>query len=208
VRKKKLPSRRDFQQGISFKVHLKVFGKTGAMPDNLISVIDLAAKHGKLKQSIFKVLKKHRIEPTKRMGANNRGQVVSYVTQEEASIVASILAARGSSDNEADSDSISDVLLAERGVFFLLALEPRSDPGRFKVGFAASLPERLRQLRCSAPFAEVAATWPCKRLWEKTAIDCIAAGCERVHTEVFRTESIASVREKCERFFAMMPKFS
>lgn len=178
------------------------------MPDNLISVIDLAANHGKLKQSIFKVLKKHHIEPTKRMGANNRGQVVSYITQEEASIVASVLAARRSTVKDENSGSISDVLLAERGVFYLLALEPKTDPGRFKVGFAASLPERLRQLRCSAPFAEVAATWPCKRLWEKTAIDCIAAGCERVHTEIFRTGSLASVREKCERFFGMMPKLS
>src|SRR5882762_10540201 len=139
------------------------------MTDNLISVIDFAAQHGLLKQSVFKILKRHGIEPTKHVGANSRGQVVAYITQEEAGIVVGVLGARRSSANEEDADSISDVLPAERGVFYLLALEPKSDPGRFKVGFAASLPERLRQLRCSAPFSEVAAKWPCKRRWEKTA---------------------------------------
>ena len=30
----------------------------------------------------------------------------------------------------------------------------------FKVGFAVSLPERLRSLKCSAPFLKVVASWP------------------------------------------------
>ena len=105
-------------------------------------------------------------------------------------------------------DSLPDEVLAEQGVFYLVSLESDSDPGRFKVGFGGSLPERLRALRCSAPFAKVIATWPCKRLWEKTAIDCISDDCQRIHTEVFRSASVASVRERCDRFFAMMPKLT
>ena len=107
-----------------------------------------------------------------------------------------------------DSATVSDALLAEQGVFYLLSLEPKSDPGRFKVGFATSLSERLRQLRCSAPFTTVVATWPCKRLWERTAIDSVGEGCERLHTEVFRTTSLEAVRERCDRFFALMPKIA
>lgn len=177
------------------------------MPDDLISVIDLAAQHGRLKQSIFKVLKRLRIEPQKRLGANNRGQVIAYITQEEARIV---IADPGSvvSTDELESDSLPEALLAERGVFYLLSLEPIHDPGRFKVGFAASLPERLRQHRCAAPLAAVVETWPCKRLWEKTAIDCVTDGCERIHTEVFRTALITTVQKKCAQFFAMMPPLS
>jgi hypothetical protein len=162
------------------------------------------------KQTVFKVLKRLRIEPTKRPGANSRGQVISYITEDEARIVIeTIRSARqaGASENR-ESASVADVILDERGVFYLLSLEPKSDPGRFKVGFAASLPERLRQLRCSAPFAEVVATWPCKRLWERTAIDCVTHGCERIHTEVFRAASIASVHERCVEFFALMPKLN
>jgi hypothetical protein len=100
----------------------------------------------------------------------------------------------------------TDAAIAEQGVFYLLQLEPDHDPGRFKVGFATSLPERLRTLKCSAPFIAVLATWPCKNLWEKTAIDCVTQGCERLYTEVFRTDSIDVVRQKCERFFELMPK--
>lgn len=180
------------------------------MPDSMISVIDLAAQHGLLKQTIFKVLKRLGIEPTKRPGANSRGQVVAYITQDEARIVVEALRSGRSPGVSKDLSLTpnSEVVLDERGVFYLLSLEPKTDPGRFKAGFAASLPERLRQLRCSAPFAEVVATWPCKRLWERTAIECVADGSERIHTEVFRAASVASVREKCERFFALMPQIA
>ena len=180
------------------------------MSGSLISVIDLAAQNGFFKQTVFKVIKRLGIEPTKRLGANSRGQVVAYITQEEARIVVEEMRSGPSSGlSQAEGDcSIVEAVLDERGVFYLLSLEPKSDPGRFKVGFAAGLPERLRQLRCSAPFAEVVATWPCKRLWERTAIECVADGAERIHTEVFRAASLASVREKCERFFALMPKIA
>ena len=173
------------------------------MRDTLISVIDLAAQHGLLKQTIFKVLKRLGIEPTKQPGANSRGQVVSYITQEEArTVIEAIQSGRHSgASQDQDCSSVAEVVLEERGVFYLLSLEPELDAGRFKVGFAASLPERLRQLRCSAPKIKVIATWHCKRLWERTAIDCVTDGCEKIHTEVFRAASLAPVRERCERFF-------
>jgi len=148
------------------------------------------------------------IEPTKRRGANNRGQIIAYITREEARVVVGTLrpVTASSESSGEDSPSTPEVLLAEQGVFYLLLLEPKTDAGRFKVGFATNLPERLRQLRCSAPFTVVIATWPCKRLWERTAIECVTEGCERIHTEVFRTISIESLRQKCEQFFALMPK--
>lgn len=182
--------------------------KIDAMSDTVISVIDLAAQNGLLKQSVFKVIKRLGIEPTKRLGANSRGQTVAYITRDEARAVVEVLRpSRGLTTSRDDIGRVEGEL-QERGVFYLLALEPKSDPGRFKVGFAASLPERLRQLRCSAPFAEVIATWPCKRLWERTAIECVADTSERLHTEVFRADSLVAVREKCNRFFAIMPKIA
>jgi hypothetical protein len=51
-------------------------------------------------------------------------------------------------------------------------------------------------------------SWKCKFLWEKTAIDCVTDGCERLHTEVFRTNSIDRVAAKCEQFFEIMPKLA
>jgi len=176
------------------------------MTENLISVIDLANQYGIRKQTVFKILKRLGIETTKRAGdtKTNRGQAIAYITNEDAqSLVGEIHPKRTSKDSTRNG---SDSVLAEQGVFYLLLLEPDHDPGRFKVGFATSLPERLRSLRCSAPLAKVIATWPCKNLWEKTAIDCVTEDCQRLHTEVFRTQSVDAVRAKCQRFFELMPK--
>ena len=94
------------------------------------------------------------------------------------------------------------------GVFYLLRLEPEHDPSRFKVRFANNLNERLRHLRCAAPYTQVMNTWPCRRLWEKTAIECVTDGCERLHTEVSRSLSLETIEEKCAEFFALMPKLA
>lgn len=94
------------------------------------------------------------------------------------------------------------------GIGKIKAIKKEHDPGRFKVGFATNINERLRQHKCAAPMAVVVKSWPSKLLWEKTAIDCVSAGCERIHTEVFRTASIEAVFAKCETFFAQMPSLS
>lgn len=177
------------------------------MSEELISVVDLASQIGKRKQTVFKVLRRLGIEPRKLRKSESRGQLVSYVTSQESCLVAAELRSQGSSPKSGDDITAPpEALLDERGVFYLLLLEPDHDPGRFKVGFTVSLPERLRTLRCSAPFTNVVKTWPCKMLWEKTAIDCVTADCKQLHTEVFRTQSIEIVLERCEQFFDLMPK--
>ena len=178
------------------------------MSEDLISVIDVARQTGRRKASIFKVLKRLSIEPTKMRSSASRGQLISYINIEEFHRVLSEMESPVNLDIEVDerNESVPEILLTEQGFFYLLMLEPNHDPGRFKVGFAANLSERLRALRCSAPFAKVIHTWPCKRLWEKTAIECVTEGCSRLHTEVFRTQSLESIKEKCEKFFELMPR--
>ena len=177
------------------------------MVDDVISVIDFATEIGRRKSTVFKVLAKLGIEPTKRRSSLNAGQFVSCITLAQSKLVLERLVS--SSGNKADGETGPLTIdESENGVFYLIALEPDHDPGRFKVGFAVNLSERLRQHRCAAPFASVVASWSCKRLWEKTAIDCVASGCERLHTEVFRTNSLANVVERCNAFFALMPSTS
>lgn len=171
---------------------------TPSLPDELISVVDLAREHGKRKQRIFKIVKRLGIEPQKARSTSNGGQLISYITREEARRV---LGQMVSDYPQGEASTLAETHFSDQGVFYLLLLEPEHDPGRFKVGFAVSLSERLRTLRCSAPLLQVVKAWPCKPLWEKTAIECIAEGCERLHTEVFRTHSVESVVQKCERFF-------
>jgi hypothetical protein len=177
------------------------------MSEELISVADLASQFGKRKQTVFKILRRLRIEPTKLRSSDRRGQLVSYVTAQEARLAAAELRSASPASKSGDEAAAPPGTLPdEHGVFYLLLLEPEHDPGRFKVGFAVSLPERLRTLRCSAPFAKVVRSWPCKMLWERTAIDCVTEGCKQLHTEVFRTQSIEPVIQRCDQFFNLMPK--
>ncbi len=177
------------------------------MSNDLISVIDVADHHGKHKQTIFKVLRRLGIATSKRRDSSSGNQLVAYITQEDFRRVSeelSLFVDRREPDTDGNGEA-DDFVSAEVGVFYLIQLEPKFDPCRFKVGFAANMSDRLRALRCSAPFASVIKTWPCRRLWEKTAIDCVAAGCERLHTEVFRVGSLDEVVSKCEQFFSLMP---
>ena len=181
-----------------------------SVADNLISVIDVAAECGKRKATIFKIIKRLQIETKKRRRSSSGNQFVSYITQDEFKRVRSELISSANHDESehADDNLLSEIVGNESGVFYLIQLEGNHDPGRFKVGFAGNLGDRLRALRCSAPFATVVNTWPCRRLWEKTAIDCVTVDCERLHTEVFRVDSLDKVCEKCEQFFALMPTLS
>lgn len=178
------------------------------MNNELISVRDVAAHHGKRKQTVFKILKRLRIETTRQRSTTGKNQMVAYITQDDLKLVRNELLTM---HNEAKSDGsgLNGIeVIAEQGIFYLMQLEPGFDPGRFKVGFAVNLPERLRHLRCSAPFAAVIRSWPCQRLWEKTAIDSVSAGCEQLHAEVFRAISLEGVIAKCDQFFALMPQVS
>lgn len=178
------------------------------MPEKRISVNDFAQKNGLLKPTVFKVLKRLGIKTEKeRGGRESRGQMISYITENEANQVLEALAA-SKWDNSQNRNNETEAALYDVGVFYLLQLEPEHDPNRFKVGFASNLNERMRHHRCSAPFVEVVETWPCRRLWEKTAIECVTNGCKQLHTEVFRTESIDHVKTKCKLFFDLMPKLN
>ena len=170
------------------------------MSKELISVIDVAISLGRQRAHIFKVLNRLGIESVKEKSSKAKGQKIAYITTDDYERVKEHLAGI-----EDDSD-VSTVQPDIGGVFYLIQLEPEHDPGRFKLGFATNIEERLRSHKTAAPFSKVLKMWPCKLLWEKTAIECVAQGCDRLHTEVFRSESIAEVQSRCEEFFALMPK--
>lgn len=174
------------------------------MNDDRISVIEAAQAVGYGKQAVFKILSRLGIETFRERSANHNGQAIAYISLDDFQLLQSDVASRqGATTDNADLDG--DSLGFDFGVFYLIQLEPEHDPGRFKVGFAANINERLRSHKCSAPFAQVVKTWACKRLWERTAIDCVTSVCDQLHTEVFRTDDLAAVIAKCDDFFAIMP---
>src|SRR5579862_8350305 len=176
------------------------------MTEERISIIDLAKELGiRHKQTVFKVVKKLRIQPAKHRDSVH-GQLIYTITLADADTVRSYFANRRNSGGTNAEGSPSIRTANGTGVFYLIQLEPVGDPGRFKVGFATDLKERLRKHRCSAPLAKTVKSWPCRENWERTAIDCVTNGCEKLHIEVFRTTSLAEIVRRADAFFQVMPK--
>ena len=171
-----------------------------SMPkEPLISIIEIAQIHGRRKQIVHKIVGRLGLRVHSVVAKNTRGQKASHITVRDYETHRQRFETKAIGTENASGVGQADA------VFYVILTEPRLDPGRFKLGFSANVSERLRSHRTSAPFSELVRTWPCKALWEKTAIDCIAAGCEQVGPEVFRTEDIQGVIWRANQFFKLMP---
>lgn len=172
-----------------------------------IAIADLADDLQVRKQRIFKLLPRLGIRPTQRRDPNRGNQNVATLSQAE---VAAVRAELENSPVSAGGGNARPVNLAsfagdDVGFFYLIQLEPEYDSMRFKVGFTTDLDGRLQKHRCSAPFSRYVASWPCRRVWERAAMDCLTNGCEQLHTEVFRSTSLERVTARAQVFFEMMP---
>jgi hypothetical protein len=168
-----------------------------------IALVELADELGIYKQTVFRIAKRLGIQPVKRRDPARGNQLIAIVTEGDAAAIRDGYAQGRRSGIQGTSDTAE--LAPDEGWFYLIQLEPEHDPGRCKVGFTTDLEGRLRHHRCSAPFSTYLKTWPCKRLWERAAIDCLTASAEQLHTEVFRTASLQQVMETGDRFFSIMP---
>jgi hypothetical protein len=141
-----------------------------------IAIVDLADDMQVRKQRIFKILKRLNIRPTQRREQSRGNQNVATVSAADAAAIrAEILKSSGSPvvGNSSLNGGAAVFYSDDVGFFYVIQLEPAHDPGRFKVGFTMDLEGRLQKHRCSAPFATYLNTWPCKRVWERAAIDCV-----------------------------------
>ena len=172
------------------------------MTEARVAIVDLARRLRVRKQRIFKLLPGLGVQTEKERSESGRGQVIATVSASDAARIEQRLQA-GSSRGTAPADPFDPE--NEIGVFYIIALEPTHDPGRFKVGFTTDLPQRLRKHRTAAPFSTCSRSWPAKRYWERAAIDAVTQGCEQLHTEVFRAETIEGPIARGEAFFKALP---
>jgi len=169
------------------------------MTEKLISIVQAAQELGRNKQYLFKLVDRFGLEKTLERSSGSKGQKIAYISMDGYKKIQDYI-------NSTENTSVQEeATVSGYGVFYLIQLEPEHDPDRFKLGFATNIEERLRAHKTSAPYSTVVKTWPCKLLWEKTAIDSVTQGCERIHTEVFRANSIQEIEKRCNKFFALMP---
>ncbi len=97
------------------------------------------------------------------------------------------------------------MVIADKGVFYMLLLIPEFSQTRIKIGFAGDLSDRIAAHRTTCPTLAVLKSWPCKRSWEKVAIDCVSVECQQVGQEVFDCPDTGALISRIDAFFALMP---
>ena len=169
------------------------------MDEQYVSLKQLAEEFELDRSNTRKYVLKQGIQPHKRRTPDSASQLTLALTKEEAE---KIRAAR----REEGFVGVSKPIIKDGGVFYVIRLIPEFDPRRIKLGFADDINSRLGQHRTSAPTAKVVKTWPCRRSWERTVIDCLeAVGCRLIQNEVFECDDVAALIRKADELFSILP---
>jgi hypothetical protein len=164
-----------------------------------ISLKELSERLNMDRSHARRYLKRLGVKTQKRRTPDSGNQLCLTVTEKQA---AEIIEAR---QNEGFLNSDKSVI-TESGFFYVIQLVPELDPNRLKLGFAININERLSQHRTAAPTSVVVKSWPCKRSWETTVMDCLASvGCRLILNEVFECDDIEKLLKKGDELFSILP---
>jgi hypothetical protein len=166
--------------------------------DDFVSLKQLAVEIGMERSHARRYVLRSGLKPHKRRTPDSGGQLTLALTAEEAALV------RLQRQNDGFLGS-SRPVVKETGEFYVIQLVPELDPRRIKLGFADDVTARLAQHRTTAPTVILVRSWPCKRSWEGTAIDCLSAGCRLILNEVYECDDLPALIERADRFFALLP---
>lgn len=112
-----------------------------------IAIVDLADDLQVRKQRIFKVLPRLDIRPTQRREPIRGNQNLATVSLSEASAIRAGIVKSSVTPGVGSGPPLggpATYYSDDVGFFYLIQLEPRHDPGRFKVGFTMDLEGRLQ----------------------------------------------------------------
>ena len=169
------------------------------MSDGYISLKQLAGELGMDRSHARRYVLNLGVTPVKRRTPESGVQLTLTVSAQEAEFI------RHTREEQGFLDSQKPVA-NETGFFYAIQLVPELAPGRIKLGFADGVELRLAQHRTSAPTARLLKSWPCRRAWERTAIDALSAiGGALVLNEVFEFEAIDELLQRGDEFFRLLP---
>jgi hypothetical protein len=168
-----------------------------------VSVKALAEEAGLDRSSARKALKRAGFQLHHRRLADSANQKAACLTEDDAEL---FLAMRREAGHQPGvKRSVENPSAQDAGSFYVIALAPGCNSD-LKLGFSESAERRLSEHRTAAPRAVLLGSWPCRRGWEQTAIECITAeGCTYLGGECFNFSDPAGAVTKAEAFFALMP---
>ena len=169
------------------------------MEDEFVSLKQLAKELGMDRSHARRYVRRLGFTPQKMRRPDSQNQLTLAVSIPEAELI------RGKRREEGFFESMKPVVM-EVGVFYVIRLVPELDPRRLKLGFADYLLSRLGQHRTAAPTASVVKSWPCKRTWEGTVMDCLTGvNCRLILNEVFECDDVDALIERADSLFALLP---
>ena len=169
------------------------------MSTHYVSIRELADEFGIHHTNARRYVRKLGLKPEKRRYAGSRS-AQDVLTSEDADYV------RKKRREEGLDGSLGEPL-QDTGVFYVIQVAPELDSSRLKLGYADAIEARLSQHRTAAPTAKLVKTWPCRRSWEGTAIDCLTReGCRLILNEVYECADIDQLLARGEAFFGVLPQ--
>lgn len=139
-------------------------------------------------------------KPQKRRTRDSANQLALTLTSAEAAYVIQ-------QRNESGFLGSGQATESECGVFYIIQLHPNLDAKWIKMGFAFNMSDRLSQHRTAAPTAKRLKTWPCKRSWEPTVMECLSAhSCKLIASECFECNDINELIRAGDALFEMLPQ--
>jgi hypothetical protein len=169
------------------------------MAEEYVSLKRLAEEIGMDRSHARRYVLKLGITPHNRRTPDSRGQLTLAVDQDEAELIRQ---KRREEGFIGDSKPVAKNV----GEFYIIRLVPELDDRRVKMGFADDLSTRLSQHRTAAPTAQVLSSWPCRRSWESTVMDCLSAhNCRLILNEVFECDDVDGLVELANQLFRLLP---
>lgn len=169
------------------------------MTEKYVSLKHLAKEMGMDRSHARRYVLRLGIKPHKRRTPDSQNQLTLAVDQNEADLIRQ---KRREEGFIGDSKPVAK----DVGEFYIIRLVPELDDRRVKMGFADDLGSRLAQHRTAAPTAQVVASWPCKRLWENTAMDCLSgSNCRLILNEVFECDDVDGLVALANQLFEVLP---
>ena len=169
------------------------------MSDEFISLKHLSEEIGMDRSHARRYVLKLGITPHKRRTPDSQNQLTLAVDKDEAELIRQ-------KRREEGFIGESKPIAKDTGVFYIIRLVPELDSRRLKMGFADDLASRLCQHRTAAPTAQVVASWPCKRSWETTVMDCLSGfKCRLILNEVFECDDVDGLLQLANQLFELLP---
>jgi hypothetical protein len=169
------------------------------MEQTFVSLKQLAVELGMDRSHARRYVLRLGIEPHRVRTPDSQNQLTLAVTMRQADMIRA-------KRQEAGFLGEMKPITGEAGVFYVIRLVPELDPSRIKLGFADDLASRLAQHRTAAPTAAVVKSWPCRRHWEGTVMDCLVhVQCRLILNEVFECGDVEALVSRGDSFFGLLP---